>query len=48
MLVLAVLAQAPHLKSLVEKAEAGISRLPLERQQIERAKLDAYKTAFCE
>jgi hypothetical protein len=48
MLVLAVLAQAPHLKSLVEKAETGVSRLPLERQQIERAKLDAFKTAFCE
>lgn len=48
MLVLAALAQAPHLTSLVEKAEAGISRLPLERQPIERAKLDAFKTAFCE
>jgi hypothetical protein len=48
MLVLAVLAEAPHLTSLVQKAEAGISRLPLDRQQLERAKLDAFKTAFCE
>jgi len=48
MLVLAQLAEAPHLASLVEKAQTHIPNLPLDRQRIERAKLDAFKTAFCE